>query len=59
MIEGTSSSHGETELAMSESLQIATLELLRQDGSLLATSCAAITKDAKSKEADAPEGNAT
>ncbi|PAK15433.1 type VI secretion protein ImpA [Burkholderia ubonensis] len=59
VIEGTSSSHGETELAMSESLQIATLELLRQDGSLLATSCAAITKDAKSKGVNAPEGKAT
>ncbi|WP_232447155.1 type VI secretion system Vgr family protein [Burkholderia ubonensis] len=57
VIAGTSNAQGETSLAMSESLQIATLDLLRHDGSLLATSRAGPTKDAKANGASASKGD--
>lgn len=58
VIEGTSSASGETSLAMGQSPQIATLDLLRQDGSLLARSLTALTKDARATGLDVTKRDA-
>ncbi|MFT4067898.1 type VI secretion system Vgr family protein [Paraburkholderia sp.] len=47
VIEGTSNQRGETSLAMSKSMQIATLALLRGDGSVLSIHRPILTQDAK------------
>ncbi|SMG54809.1 DUF2345 domain-containing protein, partial [Paraburkholderia susongensis] len=47
VIEGTSNQQGETSLAMSKQMQIATLALLRSDGSVLSLYQPILTQDAK------------
>jgi len=46
ILAGISNAQGETSLAMSDSIQIATVELLREDGTILSTHQPALTRDA-------------
>jgi len=47
VVEGISSATGETSLVMGESMQIAMVELMRKDGSIISTHRTAVTRDAK------------